>query len=95
MSRAGLRARNTARRGREHDHLGHGHGPVWSGAHFFLTIPVLPYKMSLDPINECQYALGYYRPGNCAPYLFPPVPLSVEAALIETGSIFAGFWILR
>jgi hypothetical protein len=70
-------------------------GPVWSGVHFFLVIPVLPYKMSLAPLNECQYILGYYRPGNCAPYLLPPVPLSVEAALIEGASVAAGFAILR
>ena len=70
-------------------------GPLWSGAHFFLTIPTLPYQMSLAPINECQYILGYYRPGNCAPWLVPPIPLSVEAGLIETASFFGGFWILR
>ncbi len=70
-------------------------GPVWSGVHFFITIPTLPYQMSLAPINECQYILGYYRPGNCAPYLFPPIPLSAEAALIEATSVVGGFFILR
>ena len=70
-------------------------GPLWSGVHFFLVIPTLPYQMSLAPPNECQYILGYYRPGNCAPYLLPPVPLSVEAALIEGASVAAGFAILR
>ncbi len=70
-------------------------GPLWSGVHFFLTIPTLPYQMSLAPINECQYVLGYYRPGNCAPYLFPPIPLSVEAALIEAGAVAGGVFILR
>ncbi len=70
-------------------------GPVWSGVHFFITIPTLPYQMSLAPINECQYVLGYYRPGNCAPYLLPPVPLSFEAAFIEATSVVGGFWILR
>ncbi len=70
-------------------------GPLWSGVHFFITIPVLPYKMSLEPINECQYVLGYYRPGNCAPYLFPPIPLSVEAAMIEAASVVGGVFILR
>jgi hypothetical protein len=70
-------------------------GPVWSGAHFFLTIPTLPYQMSLAPPNECQYVLGYYRPGDCAPYLVPPIPLSIEAALIEAGSVVGGVFILR
>ena len=60
-------------------------GPIFSGALFFATIPTLPYQMSLDPMNECQYVLGYYRPGSCAPYLVPPIPLSVEAALGRDG----------
>ena len=60
--------------------------PFASGAHFFLTIPILPYKMGLEPPNECIYALGYYRPGDCAPYMFDPIPLSVRAALFEAGA---------
>ncbi len=39
--------------------------PFVSGAHFFLTIPVLPYCMGITPPNECMYALGHYRPGSC------------------------------
>ena len=70
-------------------------GPVWSGVHFFLVIPTLPYQMSLAPPNECQYVLGYYRPGNCAPYLLPPVPLSIEAAILEATSVVGGFSNLR
>jgi hypothetical protein len=70
-------------------------GPLWSGVHFFITIPTLPYQMSLAPPNECQYVLGYYRPGNCAPYLVPPIPLSIEAALIEAGSVVGGVFFLR
>jgi hypothetical protein len=72
------------------DHLeryGHSFGPylqpVISGAHFFLTVPVLPYKMGLYPPNECIYTLGYYRPGSCAPYMLDPLPISVRAGLYE------------
>jgi hypothetical protein len=72
------------------DHLeryGHSWGPylqpVISGAHFFLTVPVLPYKMGLYPPNECIYTLGYYRPGSCAPYMLDPLPISVRAGLYE------------
>ena len=61
--------------------------PFASGAHFFLTIPILPYKMGLEPPNECIYALGYYRPGDCAPYMLDPIPLSVRAALFEAGAL--------
>ena len=41
--------------------------PIFSGVHFFATIPILPYLMGVYPPNECQYVLGYYRPGDCAP----------------------------
>lgn len=61
--------------------------PVVSTAHFFFNIAVLPYKMGIHPPNECQYALGYYRPGNCAPWIIPPVPLSLRGALAETAVV--------
>ena len=64
--------------------------PFASGAHFFLTIPILPYKMGLELPNECMYTLGYYRPGNCAPYLFDPIPLSVRGVLFEAGAWVGG-----
>ncbi|MBN2580062.1 MAG: hypothetical protein JXB10_13820 [Pirellulales bacterium] len=60
--------------------------PFASGAHFFLTVPILPYKMGLTPPCECIYTLGYYRPGSCAPYLIDPIPLSVRAGLLEAGA---------
>ena len=76
----------------EETHLeryGHSCGPyvqpVVSGAHFFLTVPALPYLMGLTPPYECMYTLGYYRPGSCAPYMLDPLPISVRAALLEAG----------
>ena len=64
--------------------------PFASGANFFLTFPILPYKMGLELPNECMYTLGYYRPGNCAPYMLDPIPLSVRAALFEGGAWVGG-----
>lgn len=61
--------------------------PVLSGAHFFLNIAFLPYKMGINPPNECQYALGYYRPGSCAPWMVPPVPLSVRGAATQAAAV--------
>lgn len=61
--------------------------PVVSGAKFFLTVPVLPYKTGLEPPNECIYTLGHYRPGNCAPHLLDPIPLSVRAAMFQAGAV--------
>ncbi len=72
------------------ERYGHSWGPflqpVISGGHFFLTVPVLPYKMGLTPPRECMYTLGYYRPGSCAPYMLDPLPLSIRAALFEGGA---------
>ncbi len=71
------------------ERYGHSWGPylqpVISGAHFFLTVPILPYKMGLNPPSECLYTLGYYRPGSCAPYLLDPIPLSIRAAFAQGG----------
>lgn len=39
-----------------------------SAAHFFGTIPVLPYKIGADPCCERHYVLGTYRPGSCNPH---------------------------
>jgi hypothetical protein len=57
-----------------------------SGVHFFGTLPILPYKMGLKTPNECVYTLGYYRPGNCAPYLVGGVPFTWRAAAFEAGA---------
>jgi len=79
------------------ERYGHSTGPLSqplvSAAHFFGTIPVLPYKMGMDPPGECKYALGYYRPGSCAPYIIPGVPISARGiaaqAAVTTGLIYA------
>jgi hypothetical protein len=67
--------------------------PFISGAHFFATIPVLPYKMTTHPPRECIYTLGYYRAGDCVPRRWHHEPWSPAAAAVEggvvTGLIFA------
>ena len=42
--------------------------PAVSAAHFFATVPVLPYCMAIDCPCQCEYALGTYRPGSCPPW---------------------------
>ncbi len=64
--------------------------PLLSAAKFYLTLPILPYKMGLEPPCECIYPLGYYRPGSCAPFIIPPVPISLRGALLEAGVWVAG-----
>lgn len=80
------------------ERYGHMSGPIsqplLSGAHFFASAALLPYQMGLYPPTECRYALGYYRPGNCAPYLIPPIPLSARAAAAQAGAVIgAVYWI--
>lgn len=72
------------------ERYGHSMGvlqPIVSGAHFFGTIPILPYKMGLTPPQECIYALGYYRPGNCAPYMISPLGFTARAGLAQAGAV--------
>jgi hypothetical protein len=74
------------------ERYGHSHGPwcedVTSFVHFFGNLALLPYWVGVDQPNECIYALGYYRAGNCAPYEFDAFPLSVRGAV--TGAIGYG-----
>ncbi len=73
------------------ERYGHSFSPCFqpfvSGAHFFCTLPVLPYCMGVEPPCECIYALGYYRPGSCAPYVCNPIPISLRGALFEAGAV--------
>ena len=68
--------------------------PVVSSAHFFANIAVMPYKMGVHLPGECQYALGYYRPGNCAPWITPPIPLSLRGALFQAGAVSGTAWVI-
>ena len=71
------------------ERYGHSWGPIaqplLSGVHFFGTIPILPYKMGLKTPNECVYTLGYYRPGDCAPYMIDAIPFTWRAAGFQAG----------
>lgn len=73
------------------ERYGHSWGPccdpLISGAHFFGTLPVLPYCMGVTPPTECMYALGHYRPGSCAPYMINPVPVSCRGAAFQAGAV--------
>jgi hypothetical protein len=78
------------------ERYGHSHGFVadsfLSAAHFFARIPALPYQMGVELPWECVYPLGYYRPGSCAPWTVPAVPVSPRGlavgAAAATGIIF-------
>lgn len=80
------------------ERYGHSTGPFSqpfvSAAHFFGTIPVLAYKMGMDPPGECKYALGYYRPGSCAPYVIGGVPISGRGLAAEAAAVTGLIYIL-
>jgi hypothetical protein len=66
--------------------------PAASAAHFFGTVPALPYLMAVDCPHECVYTLGHYRPGSCPPWRhhWPPCDGLAAAAQagVLTGMIF-------
>lgn len=68
--------------------------PLLSGAHFFGSMILLPYQMAISPPWECEYSLGYYRPGSCAPWHIPPFPFSPRAALTQAGVVVGGIMIV-
>ena len=80
------------------ERYGHTRGPILEpvvqSAHFFANIAVLPYKMGVHCPSECQYALGYYRPGNCSPWINPPVPISARGAIAQAATMTGMFWLI-
>lgn len=76
------------------ERYGHSWGPVVqpvvSSGVFFATVPIIPYKMGVEAPWECVYPLGYYRPGDCAPYMIPPVPVSVRGATAQAAAVAGG-----
>lgn len=73
------------------ERYGHSHGfaadSVCSAAHFFATLPALPYKMGVELPWECVYPLGYYRPGSCAPWTVPAMPISARGLAIQAATV--------
>lgn len=57
-----------------------------SGAQFFLMLPILPYKMTVDPPPSRKTNLGYYRPGSPTPCVGRRLPLQADAALVEAAT---------
>ncbi|WP_437201602.1 hypothetical protein [Planctomicrobium sp. SH664] len=66
--------------------------PFVSVGKFGVQLAALPYQIALDPVWRDQYVLGYYRPGDPAPYLCYRAPLNLKAAAaaagVYTGLIF-------
>lgn len=66
--------------------------PGISGAKFFLTFPIIPYKIGVDRTHDLIYTLGYYRPGSPMPAVRQTLPFEWDAvafeALAVTGMVF-------
>lgn len=61
--------------------------PIISGAHFFGSFAIIPYKIGIDRTHDHISTLGYYRPGSAAPCVRQRLPFEWDAALME-----ASFW---
>ena len=78
------------------ERYGNGHAklqPFLSGAHFFTSVFLLPYKTGVNHPTDCEYSLGAYRPGDCNPAYRDCPPFNRRAALkqvLVTGGLWVG-----
>jgi hypothetical protein len=63
--------------------------PAASAAHFFATVPALPYCMAVECPCECVYTLGHYRPGSCPPWRWHWPPCEIPATATEAAVLAA------
>lgn len=66
--------------------------PFASVGQFGAQLVGLPYQMTIDPVHERIYPLGYYQPGDAAPYLHYQIPWNTKAALVEGGVLTGLFF---
>ena len=62
--------------------------PVVSAAHFFGTMPLLPYIAVVNPPQKSTYTLGHYRPGSDIPFRYHRLPIRLNGALVEAATIW-------
>jgi hypothetical protein len=67
--------------------------PVCSAVKFGVQFLALPYQMSIYPVWDRQYSLGYYRPGEFVPYKYDQIPLNAKAAVVEAGWVAGGYFL--
>lgn len=70
--------------------------PLLSGTRFFMTFPIVPYKMGIDRTHDCISTLAYHRPGRCLPCLREKVipRFELDAALLQAGTAVALVFLL-
>jgi hypothetical protein len=67
--------------------------PLISAAHFYGTLPALPYKLVVDCPCDCVRAVGPYGPCADGPCQKKCPPLRFDAAMVEAG-VVAGLILL-
>ena len=79
------------------ERYGHTHHeviqPFVSAGKFGVQLLGLPYQMTIDPVCKRMYTLGWYRPGECAPYKHYQIPLNAKAAAVEAGFMTGMFYL--
>jgi hypothetical protein len=79
------------------ERYGHTYHPVVqpfaSAGRFATQLVGLPYQMALHPVHSREYALGYYRPGECAPKKHYQIPFNEEAAIVQAAAM-VGFFLI-
>lgn len=79
------------------ERYGHTYHPVVqpfaSAGRFATQLVGLPYQMVLHPVHSREYALGYYRPGECAPKKHYQIPFNEEAAVVQAAAMVGFFFI--
>lgn len=68
--------------------------PAVSGAHFFATVPMMPYLMTIDPPGRCSYLAGVGPLGEPLSYRRQLSRPRLSGALVEAGLITGMVFIL-
>jgi hypothetical protein len=74
----------------------HGHAkwgylqPAASGVRFVGSMVALPYLTTVKAPCDCEYKLGHYRSGSCAPVMLQRPPWERCAAVVEALAIGGG-----
>lgn len=68
--------------------------PLVSAAHFFGSVPLMPYKCGVDCAFEPVYTLGTDRPGTPAFYRKHYLPLSLRGAIYQAGATVGMIYLL-
>ena len=80
------------------ERYGHTHNPYlqpFMSAHkFAVQLVGLPYQMVLRPMCKCEYPLGWYRPGECAPKKCYRIPFGRQPAIVQAGVVTGLFFLI-